>query len=333
MGFNLDTNYNYVFFNTSGDYFEPEFKPLKKYSNVRIYDYAFCSNRILQKIFFLHWSNKLNRIIHLPFKSIWYNLICNQSFNDNKPICFVSLGGKYFNDDPNLIKHIKKINPNNKCVIYCSDLISKKNWDISKVKNHCDFIMTFDEGEAKQYDILHYPALGYGAIIDIVESKSFKNDVYFLGFAKDRLDDIHYTYKVLKNNGFRCKFIICGTSPEDRLVDDGLYYQKPISYRENLKNVNESKCVLELIQGGGTSLTLRTQEAQVYKRKLLTNNINLFNQTYYDEKNMSVFSNANNIDFDFLRSEIDYDTFYKNYLFEPEKIIEYLEEKLEDIYE
>ncbi|MBQ9530739.1 MAG: hypothetical protein IJR70_01580 [Eubacterium sp.] len=323
-----DTNYNYVFYNVNEDYLEPSFKPLEKYPQIEVRKNAFVSNNLIQKLFFLHYSYKLNRRIRVPFKKLWFKKICNNSFDNNKPICFVFLGGKYINDAPELFYYIKKLNPENKVVIYCADLISKKNWNINKVKSHCDYIVTYDKGEAEKYDICHYKGKYYGALIDITTPSEFENDVYFLGFAKDRLDEIHNTFLSLKNQGFNCKFIVCGVDNDKKLSEEGLIYNRPISYLENLKNVQNSKCVLELIQGGSSSATLRTSEAQVYKRKLLTNNISIVYQDYYDASNMSVFSNFEDIDFDFIRKPIDYCSFVKRDMYNPYNRILFFEEFL-----
>ena len=325
-----DTNYNYVFYNTGYEYLEPSFEPLKKYCFVKVFSRAFDANNITQKLFFLHWSAKANRKIKLPLKSAWFKKICKDYFKNGKPICFVFLEGKYINDAPELFGYIKKLNPENKVVIYCADLISKKNWNIDEVKSRCDYIVTYDMGEAEKYQIEYFNPQGpcYGALIDVTTPSEFENDVYFLGFAKDRLDEVHKTFFALKNQGLKCKFIVCGVDKDKQLNEEGLIYSKPISYLENLKNVQNSKCILELIQGGSSSATLRTSEAQVYKRKLLTNNISIVYQDYYDASNMSVFSNFEDIDFDFIRKPIDYFSFVKRDMYNPYNRILFFEEFL-----
>lgn len=324
----LDTKYNYVFYNVGLDFLKPIFGVLSQYPMVKTYGLAIKSNPLVEKLFFLHWSAKINSKIKLPLKNIWFKKMFDVKFENDKPICYVFYEGKYILDAPKVYDYIKTLNSNNKCVIYFGDLISKMDIDIQKAKECSDFQTTYDIGEAKKYNIGHYDDVFYGPIIEITEPQDFLYDIYFLGFAKDRLKEIHETFFALKNNGFRCKFIVCGVEENDRLNVDGLEYSTPIPYIENLRNVNNSKCILELIQGGSSSLTLRTSESQVFMRKLLTNNLDIKNQDYYDENNMSIFVNNKDIDFDFIRKDIDYSSFVKRDYYNPIRLLEYLEKEL-----
>lgn len=322
----LDTKYNYVFYNVGEDYLEPVFGVLNKYPNVKTYGLAIKSNPLVEKLFFLHWSAKINSIIKLPLKSIWFKKMFDVKFENDKPVCYVFLGGKYIIQEKKIYSYLKNKNNDNKVIIYYGDLISKRNFDISKQKEVSDYIITYDEQEAKQYNICyHGNSLGYGSIIEVTEPKNFENDVYFVGFAKDRLDTIHNVYKYLTENGLKCKFIICGSKEEDRIQGEGLFYQEPIPYKESLENVNNSRCILDIIQGGSAGETLRVKESQVYKRKLLTNNVSLKHKDYISEDNTCIFSSIDDIDIDFVKKDINYDSFCENE-FNPIKFIIYLEQ-------
>lgn len=323
------TAYNYVFYNISEAYLEPVFGPLSKLKNVRVYKQAFRGGKLLQKLFFLHWSAKLNAKIKLPFKSIWFPRICKQDFNDNKPICYVFAGGKYLTQDKCLLEYIKKQNPRNRAIVFCFDLISKKHWNMNHVKALSDYIVTYDEGEAAKYGAKHMDAVMYGALTDVTMPETFENDVYFLGFAKDRLPQILAAYDTLIEAGLKCKFVICGVPQEQQRSGEGLIYSLPISYIENLENIKNSRCILEIMQGGSNAPTLRTEEAHIYRRKLLTNNTNLVGQPYYDASHMRVFSECAAIDTAFAESEIDYSAFDDSFNYSPLKMIDFFEKLLE----
>lgn len=323
----MNTKYNYVFLNIAEDFIFPCYHPLKKYPFVRVYRHAFDANAFIDKIFFLHWSRKLNAKVKLPFKNAWFNRIYRQDFQDEKPICFVFYAGKYITEHPELYKYIKKQNPENKCIVYYGDLISKKQWNIQFTANFCDYIVTYDRGEAEKYGIHYFEDLTYEAMEKTCQVENYENDVYFLGYAKDRLDAIYSVYKRLHEAGLKCKFIICGVGKEHRIDSTGLYYQDPIPYSENIKNVINSKCVLELIQGDSVAPTLRLKEAQVYKRKLLTNNVSYLNEDYYNPKTICVFSSPDQIDIDFLSDGVGQELYDTN-IYDPIKRIEYFEELL-----
>ncbi len=324
----METKYNYVFYNVSDACYEPVLWPLNKYPFIRVYKNAFNSNAFANKAFFLHWSAKLNRKVRLPFKKAWFKKITRQNFQNDKPCCYVFLGGKYLTEEKSLFNYIKSLNSENKVVILCGDLISKKKWDMDKVKSVSDMIVTYDKGEAEKYKVNYYPwGDVYDAIEDVTTPDMFENDVYFLGFAKDRLEEIHKTYKVLAEAGLRCKFIICGTQEKDRVEGEGLHYIPPISYRENLKNVNKSRCILEIIQGGSCAPTLRLREACTYKRKLITNNTNPVYGECLDSSNLLVFEDTERIDTAFAQTPIDYNGFGAG-AESPLKFIEFFENNL-----
>lgn len=324
----MKTKYNYVFLNIAEDFIFPCYHPLKQYPFVKVYKHAFDTNAFLDKIFFLHWSQRLNAKFRLPFKSLWFNLICRNDFKDDKPICYVFYAGKYITEHQGLYEYIKRKNPENKCIVYYGDLISKKCWDIPFTSNFCDYIVTYDRGEAEKYGIHYFEDLTYATMEASIQVDQYECDVYFLGYAKDRLDMIHAVYKRLHDAGLKCKFIVCGVDTEDQLESDGLYYQAPIPYSENIKNVINSKCVLELIQGDSVAPTLRLKEAQIYKRKLLTNNSTYLNAGFYNSKTISIFDMPDQIDLDFLSTPME-DSLFDATIYDPIKRIEYFEGLLE----
>ena len=307
----MNTKYNYIFLNISEPCYEPVLWPLDKYPFVKVFKYAFKAGALTNKLFFLHWSAKLNRKVKLPLKNLWFSKIAKHKFDTDKPCCYVFLGGKYISEEKKLYDYIKKLNPENKVVILCGDLIAKKNWDIDIVKSRCDILLTYDECESETYGAVYYPWMSfYGATKPVTTPDSFENDVYFVGFAKDRLPEIHQTYETLSKSGLKCKFIVCGTEEADRINGEGLCYSDPVSYDENIENIRNSRCVLEIIQGGSSAPTLRLSEAVTYKRKLITNNPNPFYREKLSNSNLFVYEHSSKIPADFATEPIDYDGFF-----------------------
>lgn len=325
----MNTKYNYVFYNINEECYDPVFCPLEKLSFVKVYKHAFEADRFTNKLFFLHWSAKMNRAVKLPFKKIWYKKIFRNPFSDNKPCCYVFLGGKYLTQVTDMYSYIKNLNPENKAVVLCGDLIAKKNWDMDKIRRISDDIITYDEGEAEKYSVGYMPwTSGYGAITEVTMPEEFEYDVYFLGFAKDRLEKIHEAYKHLSAKGLRCKFIICGTREEARIEGEGLCYCDPIPYRKHLEILGKSRCSLEILQGGSSAPTLRPQESYAYRRKLITNNTNPVYRELFDQSNLCVFADAEDIPKEFAVSPVNYEKFDSNKENAPIKLIELLEERL-----
>ena len=332
MGNNIKQEYmyNYIFFNFDYDFYQPIVVPLNNLNNVFINRKDSKGSFLRNKLFFYHWSKKVNNVVHLPLKKIWFpSMYANPFVNDN-PICFVFNSGKYINDSDELRAYILNQNPKNKCIIYCGDLIAKKNWDIEKVKRSCDAIVTYDPGEAQKYGIYCFNKPVYGRIAPLTQPQKFEYDAYFLGFAKDRLQIIRNTFKRLSDSGLRCLFIVCGVSKEEQ-KDDGIRYSDPISYSENIDIVNRSKCLVEIIQGGSDTITLRCNEAIAYHRKLLTNYIGIKQTEYYNPKFMSAFTNPEEIDIDFIQQPIDYTVYKDEEKNSPIRMLDYFENILEEI--
>lgn len=321
--------YNYIFFNMGYDFFQALYIPLEREPNVLIHKNGFDGTALENKLFFMHWSHKINKRIKLPLKKVWFNRMYSNPFDDGKPLCFVFMGGKYIAESPELREYILKRDPRNKCIVYCADLISKKAWKMDEVKKRCDAVVTYNPMDAEKYGIYCYEKPLYSNIVPVTTPDEFDYDVFFLGFAKDRLQLIRDVYSTLTRAGLRCKFIVCGVDAKDR-TDDGIDYGEPIPYIENIEYVKRSKCILELIQGGSNTGTLRRSESIVYKRKLLSNFVGLTETDSYNPGHMSVFSSPEEIDLDFIKSPIDYSVFSDGSEFSHVMLLEYFEQILEE---
>ena len=82
-----------------------------------------------------------------------------------------------------------------------------------------------------------------------------------------------------------------------------------MSYVENLNHIRQTKALLEIMQQGGHGYTLRTCEAIMYDKKMITNNPEIKNAEFYSSDRISVFEDVNEIDAEFVLREphnVDY---------------------------
>ena len=79
-------------------------------------DYASSCVRFL---FNLHHSVKINRIIKLPLKHMWYPFYFKDSFEDKKPFCFILIDRKY---SVGYFHYLKQTYKNCKIVLLHKDL-------------------------------------------------------------------------------------------------------------------------------------------------------------------------------------------------------------------
>lgn len=266
-------HYNFVFLYATSDYIYPMLgTELYNHPQVRVYKYAFNGPNYIQKLFHMHTSYSINKKIELPFKQIWFKRMYKQDFKNSLPTCYVFLGGNTIRFDGGFLTYIRTKNPKNRIVVLHWDLISKKiRYDYDIIKRKVDLAVTYDKKEAKQYRIHYFQETPYSRILELPAHIDIKYDVYFLGAAKDRLEKLYEVFFYLKSYGVKCKFLIAGVPSNKQLLEEGLEYIDSISYRENIRNVICSKCVLEIVQEGSNDITLRAKEAIAYQKRLITN--------------------------------------------------------------
>lgn len=89
-------------------------------------------------------------------------------------------------------------------------------------------------------------------------------------------------------------------------------YEESIAYKNVLKKVANSNCIIEFLQKDQNSQSLRFYEAVVLNKKLLTNNKNITKLPFYNEKYMKIFDKSYQIDFDWIKKRETIDYNYKN---------------------
>lgn len=329
-------NYNFVVFGSDFEYYFAAYSDLK---NADFAEYInpkyIIKNKLLRNIFRFHVSPKINKKIKLPLQKVWFPLIYKNKFDNKNPICFIFFAEiKYVNAIKNgYIEYLRRKYKNSKFVLYTQDLI-EKNINIKSYGrkeeffNKFDLLISFDERDAKKYNMKHFPLVYSSPTNDEIDKTEIKNDIYFLGFAKNRLNDIINAYEVLSSAGLKCDFNIVRVPEEEQLYADKINYCKMMPYKENIKHIKQSNCILEIMQKNGYGYTGRMCEAIAYNKKLLSNNKNLINMPFYNEKLISVFDDANDIDIDFVKGNnqnINYD--YKNKI-SPLRLLEFIENEL-----
>ena len=164
---------------------------------------------------------------------------------------------------------------------------------LKKVQSLGFKIETFDKSDALNYRI-DFRNQFYRYSNQIIESKEYKYDFYFLGYPKDREEEIITIENQLKKLGFRVCFLIVKNKQEE------------ITYVENIKNILVSKCIVDINQKGQSGITLRPLEALFLGRKLLTNNKEILYSDFYNSNNIFVWGESElNLLPDFVTKEME----------------------------
>ena len=313
--------YNYVFYISSAGYYEPFFHGLNALDGVKVIPSHFEELSEIEKKHtagrFSDNSRKFARLSnHLKAKKAFNEMYKSAHFDSDAPICFVFSEPFYILLNNGYAEYIKKMNPKNKIVVQLFDLYDKKlkqlAWfkNISEMFGIIDLITSYSPTDAAKHNLTYFKEMMAAPLTAVTTPQSFDSDLFFLGRAKERQSLLIEIAKHLHQEGIRCNFNIIEANQDQQISVPGVRYIGHVDYRKQVKMMQESKCILEIIQEGSDIHTLRTAEAVCYKRKLLTNNQNLATDNdIYNPAQMRIFDSVNDIDLNFLRLSNNYISF------------------------
>ena len=323
--------HNFVIFGSSWDLYKFSFSDVYEMENVQYIPLPFSGIKkyiyaLYKRLMRLFPSSSVLAIIWLKFFSI-------KDFAEQKPLCFVYLWGILTdNYTSQTINYLKQKYPGSKHVLFNTDLIATRNSTYTgfNAKRDYDLVLSFDPGDCEKYGLIYHPL-----VFSHYKSNNcpLKYDVFFLGQAKNRLKEIYDAYDLLIKNNLKVKFLLKGVEDKDKRIGEGLdYFTQNISYSENLRYIEESKCVLEIMQKNGVGFTQRGCEVVGLNKKLITNNPYIKNAPFYNPKYISTFDSVENIDLDFLKrlgsdEEVEYGEVYREKM-SPKELLEFVEEML-----
>ena len=326
-----DLKFNFVIFGSNDDFYRAAYHGIMNLDTVRYIGSPMqCKNRLIRFVHRIHISPKTNKYLSLPFKSIYSCLYFKNDFRTKLPICFLFFGysrGKVL--DWGYYKYVKRKYPKAKLVCFFQDLVSTNaNFDFDKFRCYFDLILSFDQEDAKKYGLIYYP-LVYSNESPFKPSGDYPHsDIFFAGKAKDRMKEIISAYEKLNGSGLICDFHIVDSQQEYRPYSEQINYCSFLPYEEYLSRLKASSCILELMQHGGHGYTLRTNEAIVYGKKLLSNNSELLNAPFYNDSFIHVFSNPEDIDISFIKNGTDRINYKYTEQISPLSLLEFIQSRL-----
>lgn len=227
---------------------------------------------------------KINKIEYL----IDFSEIKNKKFLEEDKIIYFDIL------EEELLKNTIFYQNKGKKIFWLWNKIEEKK--IMSIKKYFDNIWTFDEGDAKKYNLKL--ANQFYWHIDNEKVKEYY-EFYFIGKNKGRIENlINLKNKIGKYN-FRIEIIL---NPYLDLLKYILNYKqynkickfKSKNYEEILKEIKRTKCIVELTKENQMGLTLRALEALFFKKKLITDNVNIKNYDFYNENNIYILDKKNN---------------------------------------
>ncbi len=282
-------------------------------ANVRIINRCHATgSALVNTIFRLHTAVKLNKIISMPFKSVWYRLLLGKILTRQQPDYVVISSNWYAKG---LLPYIRRKNPHGKIILKCGDKVSVALRDSGglteeKMRREFDGVIVYNPLDAEHYGF-PFHGVGYSR----VDTKSLPQyppcDVVFIGAAKNRLEDIRTAYEKFCHAGLSCCFYVTGVPKEQRREDGIIYADKGMPFRDYLAREISAKCLFELVQEGSTGRTYRLMEAIIYNKMLITNCPEILQMSYFDPSYVQYFQKAGEIEPEWVKREAEVDHGYQ----------------------
>ncbi|WP_026491281.1 hypothetical protein [Butyrivibrio sp. XPD2002] len=289
--------------------------------NVELYYPSFkITNSLLKAVFYVCFSNRFSWLFSWINKNAWfaYHVLEYIDFDDNYENIVVLAPGLKIDREINK-EYLIKFKTERKCkfvlLLFDSlDFKSNGGWNsISDCFDIFDVVMTFDDNDAQKYGINHF-----SLPLDICANegqRDIQTDLFFVGYNKKRSHLIENLYDRACMNGLKCDFNVIDRKKAVLsffLKNKDIYKTRRICYRQVLKQIMQSNCILEVLCEGQKTSSLRYLEAVILNKKIITNNKNVKAMPLYNEEYVRYFEKIDDIDFDWIKTRENIDFNYQN---------------------
>lgn len=235
---------------------------------------------------------------HLPIggEELWYNDWKKQVDQYDTIILFDGLRG------PAIIEYIRKKNPCARIILYYVNKFSPNGRNHPRHFRHlsCE-LWSFDTNDCKEHGMRHNRFCYDDMFANDAIRKAYERgydpdaesyDAFFIGVDKNRLKKIVALKKKLASYDYKTKVVLkkakqqsytaCTEEELEVLTDQG------VSYAEVVRMVWQTQVIIELEDTGQNGLTLRSLESIFFKKKLITDNIEIQNYAFYRPENIFI---------------------------------------------
>lgn len=330
-----------VFLGNGTDWCEMSLMGFRNNPNVSIInDKIIIRGKVAAKLVNAHYSHRINTKIELPLKSIWYRgfdayINKRHKLTDNTIVAFYDRNR--FAYDKKFLQYLRKRHPGIKLVYIFTNIVKyTAAMDLGylyNLRDWYDVVFAFDPMDAGKYGFAYSPLI-YDADLNYrkenIESK--EPLVFYVGQAKDRLSGLLSYYEKLKALGISCDFHIANVKEMDIRHADEIVYNKFMTYQECVDSIQKATCLIDVIQGDSSGLTIKTCEAVCYDKKLITTNKHVIEYPFYDPRYIRVVESPDDINIQFLTENVDvhYSEEGKKY-FSAETFLQRLENELNKV--
>lgn len=282
----------------------------KSDENVLFFNGLPTNNSVLKLLCKIQYSDRIGKYIHIPFEKILNYLLLRNISQYNEEIVFLIFDRNILGSKYSFLQSIRKKYLKAK-IVYIFTNIAKitgasERGYLDKLNDWYDVVFAFDPEDAKKYGFSYSPLI-YDADPNYKrEEKESKEDlVFYVGQAKDRLTGLLSCFEKLKQLGIKTDFHIANVKEEDIKYSDEIIYNKFMPYAECVDSIQKATCLIDVIQGESTGLTIKTCEAVCYDKKLITTNKHVVEYPFYDPRYIRVVESPDDIDESFFTENKD----------------------------
>lgn len=230
--------------------------------------------------------------LSLPYKTIWFN----KAIKNKRANIFIVKDPLII---PDFLYWIRAIHPEAR-VIFEYDNRASMSLNPNRIEDSCIEKWTYDADDAIKYNM----RLKHGAYLDIYKVIPYTEkviDVLYLGRDKGRLSELLDLEEKFNAMGLHTKFHICADRKFMRYSNRR--YQKNMPYEQYLELLKQSRAILNIVQSGQTSITMREYEAVFDGVKCITSNKGIYDFELYHPSRFFVLGNDDLLELDnFLRT-------------------------------
>lgn len=214
----------------------------------------------------------------LPFFYIWY--ITNWSEILKGYDLIILHDGPYRHANYFIKKISQFSNSNTQLKLYYWNQV----YDLDKLKlNHRWEVLSFDYKDATENNMRY---VGGFFLPEPIKNMQPSYDLIFVGTNKGRFDFLRVFEKQLNQHHIKTHFILVSLKRKFNKI-----YSSAIPYHQVLEYVFQSKGIVDITKEGQVGLTLRAYEALFYNKFLVSNNTNLRNYDFFDERKIYILQN------------------------------------------
>lgn len=248
-------------------------------------------NKLLSFLCFVHYRIRSKYLRILPFTCIWYKHFERRlELDKDAENILIIYDWNFVSRDFAFLNYLRRKYQNIRIVYLYSNIVKASGSEVYHITNyllkHYDHVFAFDKLDSEKYGFEYSPLIY--TTNEARDVNEYKYDLFYIGKAKDRYSQLIEIFEKAKHCGLRTNFNIVGVPEDEQLYKDEIHY-KPLKYEDVIKNMIESRCFVDAIQGESSALTIKTCEAVLFGRKLITTNKNVACEPFYHTENILIY--------------------------------------------